>query len=300
MKNTVFIFNMILFFLPGAKGQSVDYEAIKRENIKFSNTIDSLFLEHKYQLIIDLCNRPHPDYLNTTCTYNLIGTYYFLGDSVNAWGLLNKEIDRLKGSADANAYSLDNIFSTGDFTSFKKFQIKSTVQKYVLKIIDTFYMTEAISDKENGLELLHLLLEDQWIRRTSSLYDKLFPERRFPLPSQMDSAQALQIIKDHCSKVFEFYKERKRVFSKAEVGQIYYWQLMLFFHEQDLIRREFYHSLVMQGVKAGALKIEDQMNFEIGTHYIELGIDEFFKQREAIQAQYRKKYSKPDFRIRLM
>lgn len=285
----------IIFPLFKSNGQELDFATAREKKIQFSNTLDSLFLENKYQLIIDLCSRPHPDYLRTTCTYNLIGTYYFLGDSIQAWKLLNKEIDRFKANADANAHSLDNIFSTGDYTSFKKFQINSTVKNYVLKIIDSFYITEPVSDKVNGLELLHLLLEDQWRRRTSSLYDKLFPERRYPLPSQIDSTQALQILKNHCTRVFKFYKERNKVFSKAEVGKMYYWQLMLFFHEQDLIRRKFYYELVKQGVNDGTLKIEDQMNFEAGTRYIELGVQEFFKQRDAIQEEYRKKYSKPNF-----
>ena len=90
------------------------------------------------------------------------------------------------------------------------------------------------------------------------------------------------------------------MFSKGEVGVMYYWQLMLFFHEQDLTRREFYHEIVQQGVGNGTLKIEDLMNFEVGTRYFQLGVVEFFKQRDAIQEEYRKKYSKPTFRIRLM
>lgn len=300
MKNLLLILLCVLFFLPAAKGQGVDYEVARKEKVKFSNILDSLFLEKNYALIIDLCSGPQPDYLSSICTCNLIGTYYFMGDSVKSWELLNKEINKLKAINDINAYSLDNVFSTGDYTSFKKFQINSTVKNYFLKIIDSFYKTEMVSDKENGIELLHLLLEDQWIRRTSSLYDKLFPERRFPLPNQMDSTQALQILNNHCTKVFKFYKEHNKVFSTAEVGKMYYWQLMLFFHEQDLIRREFYHELIKQGVKDGSLKMENQMNFEIGTRYIQLGIDEFFKQRELIQEEYRAKYSKPDFRIRLM
>lgn len=76
--------------------------------------------------------------------------------------------------------------------------------------------------------------------------------------------------------------------------------MMLFFHEWDLKSREFYYELVRQGVKNGALKIEDQMNFEVGTIFIVMGVDEFFKHREEIQEEYRKKYSLPNFRIRLM
>ena len=203
----VFLCSIVLHCFE-SKGQVVDYETSQRERIKFSNTLDSLFLEQKYRQIIDLCNRPQPNYLSATCTYNLIGTYYFLGDSLKSWELLNKEIDKLKSNPDAGAYSIDNIFSTGAYTSFKKFQIKSSVKNYVHNIIDTFYKTELVTDMENGAVLLHLLLEDQWVRRTTSLYDKLFPERRFPLPSIMDSTLALQRLKDHCTIVFKFYKER--------------------------------------------------------------------------------------------
>ena len=75
---------------------------------------------------------------------------------------------------------------------------------------------------------------------------------------------------------------------------------MLFFHEWDLTRRSFYHELVKQGVKDGALNIEDQMNFEIGTEFIKMGVEDFFSHRAEIQEAYRKKYSLPNFRIRLM
>ena len=294
-----FIFSILLPVF-NSNGQKNDYNTIKNDKIEFSNTLDSLFLQQKYQVIIDLCSQQHPEYFNSICTYNLIGTYYFKGDSTQSWNLLNKEIDRLKINSGANAYSLDNIFSSGEYTSFKKFQLNSTVKNYVLKIIDSFYLTEAVIDKKNGLMLLHLLLEDQWLRRTSSLYDKLFPERRFPLPIKMDSLEALKTLEKHCTKVYKFYKKRNKVFSKEEVGKMYYWQLMLFFHEQDLKRRKFYHILVKQGVNIGTLKIEDQINFEAGTLYFQLGASEFFKKRESIQDEYRKKYSLPNFRIRLM
>jgi hypothetical protein len=178
--------------------------------------------------------------------------------------------------------------------------IISTAKDYVMNYIDSFYLTEQVSDKENGIELLHLLLDDQWIRHTSSLYDKFRHGRRHLLTSQMDSVQAIHAQIDHCTKVFDFYKIQNKVFSKSEVGRIHYWQMMLFFHEWDLERRKFYHELVKQGVNNGSLDIEEQMNFEIGTLYIQMGVDEFFKQYDNIQEEYRIKYSKPNFRIRLM
>ena len=269
------------------------------ERVTFENRLDSLFIENNYKFIIDLCKQPHADYLQSACTYNLIGTYYFLGDSVACWKLLNKEITRIQSNADADAYSLDNLLDK-DYTAYKKFLLNSTAKNYILCHIDSFYMTEPISDKEHGMKLLHLLIEDHWVRRTSSLYDHFKPERRHLLSSRMDSVQAIQAQRDHATRVFDFYKTQSKVFSKGEVGRIYYWQLLLFFHEQDLTRRSFYHELVKQGVKDGAFNIENQMNFEIGTEYKKMGPNEFSLQREKIQEEYRKKYSLPNFRIRLM
>lgn len=279
-----------------SRGQEKAFDpSTDKERIAFENTLDSLFLEHNFKLIIELCHQPHPQYLNPACTFNLIGTYYFSGDSVACWRLLNKEMAAYK----ADAYSLENLLSK-DYTSYKKFLINSTAKNYILSHIDSVYMTEPVSDKENGMELLHLLIEDQWVRYTSSLYDHFKPERRHLLPGHMDSVQAIQAQRDHATRVFNFYKARNKVFSKAEAGRIYYWQLMLFFHEWDLSRRSFYYELVKQGVKDGALNIENQMNFEIGTEFIKMGAKEFGLHREEIQNEYRKKYSLPDFRIRLM
>jgi hypothetical protein len=180
-----------------------------------------------------------------------------------------------------------------------QFLILSSVKSYMLNLIDSFYMTESVADKENGLHLLHLLIEDQWIRLTSSIYDKLNPERKFPLPSVIDSIQAILVQRDHCTKVFHFYRKNNKVFSKEEVGEICRKQKLLFFHEWDTNRRIFYHKLVTQAVENGVLKLEDQMNFEAANIYIQLGSEEYFKKLEVTQNSLREKYSKPDFRIQL-
>lgn len=294
---TVFILNIILSI--SLCFAQEEWEIERSEKVRFSNTLDSLFLQNEYQQIIDLCNQQHPHYLNTTCTYNLIGAYYFLGDSVNCWKILNSEVDRIKSYPDANAHSLSIILNSGHFTSFKKFLILSSVKSYMLNLIDSFYMTESVTDKRSGLELLHLLIEDQWVRLTSSIYDKLNPERKFPLPIIIDSMQAIQAQREHCTKVFHFYKKHNKVFSKEEVGEICSRQKLLFFHEWDTNRRIFYYKILKQAVDNGVLKLEDQMNFEAANTYIQLGSEKYFKQLEVTQNSLRKKYSKPNYRIQL-
>jgi len=299
MHNIIILF-IVIFFIPSFEtfGQEEDWEVARREGVKFSNTLDSLFLENKYEQITEICNQPSRIF-NSVCTFNLIGTYYFLGDSLKSWELLNKVIADYS-DGDSDAYTLNNLLSK-DYTAYKKFLINSTAKNYIVSHIDSFYMTEPVSDKQSGIILLHLLIEDQWVRNTSSLYDHFKPERRFLLPSKMDSMQAIQAQRDHSTKVFNFYKKQNKVFSKAEVGRIYYWQLLLFFHEWDLTRREFYHELVKQGVKVGALTLEDQANFEAGTEYIIMGSKEYFNHVQEITNQLIKKYSLPsNFRIRLI
>lgn len=274
-------------------GQEEKWQVERRERAEFANTLDSLFLENRYHKITEICGDAST---GSICAYNLIGVYYFLGDSVKSWELLNNEIATFK----TDAYSLGNLFSK-DYSAYKKFLIKSSAKSYICNIIDSIYKTEPQTDKINGLELLHLLIEDQWVRNTSDLYDKFKPERRFLLPSQMDSIQAIQAQHDHCTTVFNFYKKHNKIFSKAEVGRIYGWQMMLFFHEWDLERRKFYHELVIKAVENGVLEMKDRANFEAGTEYIILGVDEFFKRRAELEESYKKKYSLPDnYRIMLM
>lgn len=277
-----------------ATGQST----ADKERIQAINTLDSLFLKGKYETIINFCNESQHQ-SNSVCTYNLIGAYYFSGDSSAAWGLLDKEIIRITSNPSSDAYSLDNLLSK-DYSSYKKFLLISTAKNYIIGIIDSLYIMEPITEKESGKELMHLLIEDQWVRNMSSLYDHFKPDRKHLLPSKIDSTDAIKMQRDHSTKVFDFYQKQNKVFSKTEVGRIYYWQLLLFFHERDLARRAFYHKLIKEAVTSGALKIEHQMNFEIGSELIEMGIEEFSKRRQEIEEVYRKKYLKPGYRYRLI
>ena len=261
------------------------------------NTLDSLFLKGEYQEIINFCNESQYRF-NSFCRYNLIGAYYFSGDSSAAWGLLNKEITRITSNPSNSPYALETLLHN-DYSSYKKFLITSTAKSYIVSIMDSLYMTEPITEKESGKELLHLYIEDQWVRKTSSLYDKFKPGRKYLLPSEIDSIDAIKAQRDHSTKVFNFYQKQNKFFSKAEVGIISYWQILLFFHEEDLERRSFYHRLVKEAVASGVIKIEYQMNFEIRSEIIEMGIKEYVKRRLEIQDAYRKKYSKPDYRYRI-
>ncbi len=269
-----------------------------QEGIERINTLDSLFLKKEYKQIIDICNQPDNS-SSSACSYNLIGAHYFSGDSLEAWNLLDKEIAKHKAYPDADAYSLGNLLAE-DYTGYWKFLRESTAKDYIFSLIDSLYGVETVLKKRDGLELLHLLIEDQWVRNTSSLYYKYKPERKFLLPSDMDSIQAIGAQDDHRAKVFNFYKSKKKIFSEMEVGRAYYSQMMLLFHETDLKRREYYHELLLDAVKNGAFEMKDRANFEAGTEYWTLGVDEFFKQRAELEANYKKKYSLPDdYRIRL-
>lgn len=300
MTRTIIIFLLSLTvtsFESNGQEKPFDQAAADSERIAFTNTLDSLFLKNQYERIKEICG-PSPA-VYSICNYNLIGAYYFTGDSLKSWELLNRLI-AAHNDGDADAYTMGILLSK-DYAAYKKFLINSTAKSYILGKIDSFYMTEPVSDKGNGLTLMHLLIEDQWVRNTSSLYDHFKPERKFLLPSKMDSAEAIQAQLDHCTKVFNFYKSKNKVFSEAEVGWIYHQQSLLFFHEWNLKRRAFYHELIRKGVKNGALEPAFQANFEAGTLFIKMGSDEFFKHRSAIQEDLKKKYALPaDYRIMLI
>lgn len=270
--------------------------SVDNKYIYVINTLDSLFLKGEYKAIISFCDESKYE-LNSICRYNLIGTYYFSGDSTGAWRLLNNEITRIT-SNNSSASSLDLLLS-GDYSGYKKFLLTSTAKKYIMGVVDSIYMLEPVTEKESGKELLHLLIEDQWVRKMSSLYDHFQPERKYLLPPSIDSMDAIMAQRDHCTKVFDFYQKQNKFFSKTEVGIIYFRQLLLFFHEWDIERRAFYHELIKEAVTSGVLGIEHQMNFEVGSELIEMGWKEFAKHRLEIQDRYRKKYSKPEYRYHI-
>lgn len=277
-----------------AQEKGVAQSIADKERIHAINTLDSLCLKGKYQEIINFCDESQYR-LNSICRYNLIGGYYFLGDSSTAWSLLNKEINYITSNQSYSSYSLDVLLGE-DYSSYKKFLMTSSAKSYIVSIMDSLYMMGPYTEKESGKELLHLLIEDQWVRKMSSLYDHFKPDRKYLLPSNIDSTDAIKAQRDHSTEVFNFYQKQNKFFSKSEVGRIYYRQLLLFFHERDLERRTFYHRLVKEAVASGILKIEQQMNFEISSEFIEMGAKEYAKHRLEIQEEYRKKYSKPGYR----
>ncbi|MCB9046204.1 MAG: hypothetical protein H6550_08690 [Chitinophagales bacterium] len=288
------MYRILVFFMVSML--SCAHSIAQDKYIHTINTLDSLFLKGEYKAIISFCDESKYE-LNSDCRYNLIGAYYFSGDSAGAWRLLNNEITRITSNS-SSAYSLDVLFDK-DYSSYKKFLLTSTAKKYIMGLVDSIYMLEPVTEKESGKELLHLVIEDQWVRKMSSLYDHFQPDRKYLLPPSIDSMDAIKAQKDHCTKVFDFYQKQNKLFSETEVGTIYYLQLLLFFHEWDMTRREFYHKLLKEGVTSGAFKIEAQMNFEMSTQFIEMGALEFSKHRDEIQEEYRKKYSKPEYRYHI-
>ncbi|MBW7913830.1 MAG: hypothetical protein H3C54_09090 [Taibaiella sp.] len=294
--------NMLLFLILNifacarsiAQEKGVAQSIADKERIQAINTLDSLCLKDKYQEIINFCDESKY-HLSSVCTYNLIGAYYLLGDSATAWRLLDKEINGITSNSSNSPYALDVLLGE-DYSSYKKFLLISSAKNYIINTIDSLYVMEPITEKESGKELMHLLIEDQWIRKMSSLYDHFKPGRKHLLPGKIDSMDAIKAQRDHCTKVFDFYQKQNKLFSKTEVGRIYYRQLFLFFHEWDMTRRDFYHKLLKEGVTSGAFKIEALMNFEMSTQFIEMGALEFSKHRDEIQEEYRKKYSKPGYR----
>lgn len=280
-----------------AQQKSVAQSIADTERIHTINTLDSLCLKGKYQEIINFCSESK--YLSSSiCRYNLIGAYYLLGDSSIAWSLLDKDINRITSNPSNDSYALEFLLGI-DYSSYKKFLLISSAKNYIISIIDSLYMLEPITEKESGKELMHLLIEDQWIRKTSSLYDHFTPDRKYLLPSKIDSIDAIKMQRDHSTEVFNFYQKQNKLFSKTEVGRIYYWQVLLFYHERDMERRVFYHKLMKEAVASGVFKIEQQMNFEISSEIIEMGIKEYAKRRLEIQERYRKKYSKPEYRYNI-
>ncbi|MCB0697862.1 MAG: hypothetical protein KDC07_10885, partial [Chitinophagaceae bacterium] len=230
------MYRILVFFMVSML--SCAHSIAQDKYIHTINTLDSLFLKGEYKAIISFCDESKYE-LNSDCRYNLIGAYYFSGDSAGAWRLLNNEITRITSNS-SSAYSLDVLFDK-DYSSYKKFLLTSTAKKYIMGLVDSIYMLEPVTEKESGKELLHLVIEDQWVRKMSSLYDHFQPDRKYLLPPSIDSMDAIKAQKDHCTKVFDFYQKQNKLFSETEVGTIYYLQLLLFFHEWDMTRREFYH-----------------------------------------------------------
>lgn len=255
---------------------------------EFINKIDSLFVHQQYGAIIEECNKEQPRYNKQTADYNLIAAYYFIGAKEKSLALLENKI-----ASYATAFSITDILM-GDYTGYRHFVEVPEIKKYLMNTIYEKLEEENITDTENATILLKLVLDDQLTRNNAKMYTKVLSQTRFPYEHLIDDSTTMFNVDQIRKRVLDFYKKTGKIFSKEDVGSLYSSQFVLFFHEGDLDRREFYLSLIQEGVKNEVLSLKQEINFRIATEMLLMGDISKYPSPEIIE-KYRKQYNMPDY-----
>lgn len=289
----IFFFICVLLCSSILSAQTFDER--EQSKLQFTNYLDSLNSKDRFDLIIDTCTKELPNYLSAIQQFNLIGAYYYLGDTFKARELMNEALVQ----QGIEARSALNILSI-DYAVYKRYLLENKMKDVILDYMNDKFKCEDHSEELLGLELMHLYVHDQWLRYSSDVYNKLKTGRTYLHRTGMDSTVFMYLQELHTDTVFSFYRKTERLFSQKEIGTLAFVQSALLFHEWNLERRDYYHTLVKNAVMNGDFSEELLMNFEAGTQYIILGIEEYFKRREEIQNELRIRYNKPDYHIRLL
>jgi hypothetical protein len=255
---------------------------------EFINKIDSLFVHQQYTAIIEECNKEQPYYNPKTADYNLIAAYYFMGAKEKSLALLEKKIKSY-----ATVFSMIDILM-GDYTGYRQFTEVPEIKRYLMNTIYQKLEEENITDTKNATILLKLILDDQLTRHMSKSRTKVASQTRFPYEHLLDDSTIRYKKRQTRKDVLDFYKKTGKIFSKEDVGSIYIYQLALFFHEDDLERREFYLGLIQEGVKNEIFSLRQEINFQIATEMVERGNISKYPPSEIIE-KYRKQYNMPNY-----
>lgn len=267
---------------------SKDLASEKRAQSGFINKMDSLFTAKNYSEIINECNKVHPYYNQTQANYNLIAAYYFNGEPEKSFSLLKRKIQ------DCNtAFSALNILLV-DATGYRYFLDEPKVKGRILKSIYQKLEEESISDRKNAKKLLDLYIDDQMTRFMSRMYLSVLSATRFPYPGLLDDSTTVLRKKQIDTDVFNFYKHTGKLFSKEEIGSMATTQLLLFFHEGDLKRREFYLELLKVAVKKDHFPLQREIDFQIATELAKNGDISSFPSPDLVE-KYRKLYNTPTY-----
>lgn len=296
MKYPIFIILMMLILLgklpaqetKTAKSQPNKELVLQKE---FINKIDSLFVHRQYTAIIEECNKEQPYYNQNnqkTADYNLIATYYFMGDKEKSFTLLENKIKSY-----TTVFSMIDILM-GDYTGYRQFTEVPEIKRYLMNTIYQKLEEENITDTKNATILLKLILDDQLTRHMSKSHTKVASQTRFPYEHLLDDSTIRYKKRQTRKDVLDFYKKTGKIFSKEDVGSIYIYQLALFFHEDDLERREFYLGLIQEGVKNEIFSLRQEINFQIATEMVERGNISKYPPSEIIE-KYRKQYNMPNY-----
>lgn len=306
---TIVIFSFIPIcqaqLLPSVNLNSTDIKELRvalrtqdQEKEMLRQHLDSLFLRKEYKSIIQECKRISPEgHLGSIIRYNLISANFFDGNVDLSKRLVDKELSRHTSGFGASTLLSEN------YTGYLNFLSIDANWNYIEKIVKQIAIEAAVAEKhtekEKELKLFNFFIADQ---KNRLFYDytvvnksRLYKFKKYKTERQFEK-KAEQI----CKEIFDFYLKEGKLFSKAEVGEFYYIQLLFLLHDNDTKRREYYLELLNDAVSAGVFPVNKKIDFLIIN---ELNKVEWRNMNEVVTEQeeiMRKQYNLPNYEFCLV
>lgn len=315
MKKSTFRFSIsiIIFFTflaPFCQAQRVTADSIDIAKIKAERRLqekernvleqhfDSLFLKKEYEKIIKECDSKASDlHLSAVVRYNLIAAHFFAGDIELSRTLIQKEL--LKHPSGIAASTLLSENYTGYLYFLSNNKNWEYIEKCVKKIAMEAFTNEKISEKEKGNQLFDFFLADQKNRLfydyTEESKNRLYKFKNYKTKRAFEK-ETEQI----CKEIFEFYKKEGKLFSKNEIGELHYIQLVFLLHESDFKRRAYYLEILNNAVSSGVFPIDKKIDFLIVNELIKVDWKNMTKVVTEQENRFRKEYELPNYKFSLV
>lgn len=316
IKNTI-IFSITIvivftFSIPFCRAQqvtttidTVDLAKIKaglrqqeKEKEVLTQHFDSLFLKKEYKKIIEECERKSLEaHLSSVVKYNLIAAHYFAGNKEHANSLIQKELQKYSSGIGASTLLSEN------YTGYLYFLSIDKNWKYIEKHLKEVAMQSAVAEKhteqEKEQQLFGFFIADQKNRLfhdyTAENKNSLYKFEHYKTKLEFEK-KAEQI----CKEIFAFYKKEGKLFSKTEVGELHYIQLMFLLHETNWKRRAYYLEILNNAVTAGVFPIDKKIDFLIVNELEKVNWKNMNKIVTEQEHKMRKEYNLPNYRFSLV
>lgn len=315
MKNSAFRFSISIitfftFLAPFCQAQrvttdSVDISKIKaemrlqeKERKVLEQHFDSLFLKKEYKKIIKECESKSSDlHLSAIVRYNLIAAHFFAGDVELSRTLIQKELLRHPSGIAASTLLSEN------YTGYLYFLSNNENWEYVEKSVKEIAMQASImrknTEREIEKKLFGFFLADQ---KNRLFYDYVEENKnRLYKFENYKTKQAFENeVEQICREIFEFYKKEGKLFSKNEIGELHYIQLVFLLHDNDFKRRAYYLELLNKAVSSGVFPIDKKIDFLIVNELIKVDWKNMTEVVTEQENKFRKEYELPNYKFSLV
>lgn len=260
---------------------------------------DSLFLRKEYRSIIKECETKSVEqHLEGIVKYNLIAAHYFAGNKELSKTLIQKALKNHSSSGIGASTLLSE-----NYTGYLYFLSVDENWKYIEKQVREIARQDAIKSKnteiEKELQLFDFFIADQKNRLFHD-YTANNQHRSYKFEHYKTRQAFEEEVEQICKEIFEFYKKEGKLFSKSEVGELHYIQLVFLLHDSDPKRRAYYLELLNNAVTAGVFPIDKKLDFLIVNELIKVNWENMTKVVTEQENKLRIEYQLPHYRFSLV